>query len=439
MLSQHQRGLLPRHHAPDRRLDVAEDAARLLDAGPGRRADVHLELAGVDVGKEVLAHDSAEEQRAGHEQREHDQDHRRMPQARRQHTAIRLAERVEAALEPFVHPPEGIAPAGPAVAARVPSDLARQQVHDHRRHQRARQQIRRQDREDDRERHRDEQELHDAAEERHRHEHDADGERGDEGGHRDLLGPVEDRLAQWRAEAEVAVDVLDLHGRVVDEDPDRQREAAQRHQVDRVTEGAQRDERRQHGQRDRRGHDQRAAPAAEEDEDHEAGQARGQRAVLQHAVEGRAHEHGLIEERADVHLRRQSGAQGGQVGPDPVDDGERGGAFPLEHGEQDGAAPVLADDVLLDGEAVAHVRDVADVDHASAGALDGQVVEPRHGLRAAVEAHGVLAIADLRRAARQDEVLVDDRLDDLGGGHALAAQGLRIQVHHDLAHLAPVR
>ena len=56
-----------------------------------------------------------------------------------------------------------------------------------------------------------------------------------------------DRLAH----VEVAVDVLDLDRRVVDQDADRQRQPAERHDVDRLPQRAQHDDRAQDRQRDR--------------------------------------------------------------------------------------------------------------------------------------------------------------------------------------------
>ena len=55
---------------------------------------------------------------------------------------------------------------------------------------------------------------------------------------RDLLRAVEDRLLDRLALLEVPVDVLDLDRRVVDEDADGEREAAERHDVDRLAERA---------------------------------------------------------------------------------------------------------------------------------------------------------------------------------------------------------
>ena len=77
-----------------------------------------------------------------------------------------------------------------------------------------------------------EQVLGGAGQEDDGHEHDADAERGDEGGDGDLLRAVQNRAQQRLALAQVAVDVLDLDGGVVHQDADRQRQAAQRHHVD---------------------------------------------------------------------------------------------------------------------------------------------------------------------------------------------------------------
>jgi hypothetical protein len=65
-------------------------------------------------------------------------------------------------------------------------------------------------------------------------EDDADGRRGGERGDGDLPRDVEDGACELLPLATVAVDVLDLHRRVVDEHPDRQGEPAQRHQVERL-------------------------------------------------------------------------------------------------------------------------------------------------------------------------------------------------------------
>jgi hypothetical protein len=101
-----------------------------------------------------------------------------------------------------------------------------------RRHERPRQNVGGQHREDHRFGEWNEQILGDAGELEHRHEHDADRQRGDERRERDLLSAFEDGLLDLTAVLEMVVDVLDGHRRIVDEDADRQGKAAQRHDVD---------------------------------------------------------------------------------------------------------------------------------------------------------------------------------------------------------------
>jgi len=85
----------------------------------------------------------------------------------------------------------------------------------------------------------------------HRHEHDADAEQRDEGRCHDLMGAVHDRLLDRLALLEVVIDVFDRHGSVVNEDADRKREAAERHDVERLADRRQHDDRTHHRERDR--------------------------------------------------------------------------------------------------------------------------------------------------------------------------------------------
>ena len=122
-----------------------------------------------------------------------------------------------------------------------------------------------------------------------------------------------------------------------------------------------------------------------------------------------------------------------------LDDVERRGAAGLEHAHQHGALAVEAHDVGLRRVAVAHVRDVAHVDDGAVAGRDRQVVELVDRLGAGVERDEVLAVADLLRAGRQDQVLRADGIGDVVAGQALGAQRVRVEVDLDLALLAAVR
>ena len=125
----------------------------------------------------------------------------------------------------------------------MPLRVRLQQVLRHRRHQRARQHVGREHREHDRLGHRHEEVARDAGQEEHRHEDDADADRRDERRDRDLLRAVEDGRLERLALLQVPVDVLDRHRRVVHQDADRERQAAERHDVDRLAERAEDDDR----------------------------------------------------------------------------------------------------------------------------------------------------------------------------------------------------
>ena len=106
----------------------------------------------------------------------------------------------------------------------------------HGRHQRVRQDKGGEHREDDRLRHRLEQLAGDAAEIEEREPDDRDAERGDERRDDDLIGGVDDGLFQRLTHFDMAIDIFDHHGRIVDENADGQRQSAQGHDIDRLSE-----------------------------------------------------------------------------------------------------------------------------------------------------------------------------------------------------------
>ena len=155
-------------------------------------------------------------------------------------------------------------------------------------------------------------------------------------------------------------------------------------------------------------------------------------------LHGRLDEQRLVEQRRDLdvlrHALRRHRQQRAQVG----DDVQRGGAAVLEHRQQHAAHAVLAHDVGLRREAVAHVGHVAQV---GGGAVDGahrQVVQPGEHVGRAVHAHAVFGGAELGRARGQDQVLRVDRVHHVGRRQAARLQGLGVEVDRDQPVLAAV-
>ena len=111
---------------------------------------------------------------------------------------------------------------------------------------------------------------------------------------------VQHRRGDVRRVLHLHVHVLDRHRRLVDQDADRQRHAAQRHDVDRVARHPEPEQRPQQGQRDV-GHDDDHAPqVAEEQQDHQPGQARADQPLGGHALDRRHHGGRLVELEADL-------------------------------------------------------------------------------------------------------------------------------------------
>ncbi len=106
---------------------------------------------------------------------------------------------------------------------------------------------------------------------------------------------------------EVAVDVLDLHGRIVHQNADGQRQAAQGHDVDGLVQGVEHHERAENGKRNGDRDNQRGTPTAQEDQDHDGGEAGGDDGLADHAVDGAAHKDRLVRERVDAAVAAAAG------------------------------------------------------------------------------------------------------------------------------------
>ena len=145
-----------------------------------------------------------------------------------------------------------------------------------------------------------------AAELKHRREHDVEHEQRHEGRNDDLLCAVQNRRLDRFALLEVEKDVLERDCAFVDEHADRQRQPAQRHDVDGLAEHCDGRHREQDRQRDGDDDDQRGTPAAEEQQNHQAHQSGGQDGLAQHAKDRRFDEYRLITDRAHVQARRQA-------------------------------------------------------------------------------------------------------------------------------------
>ncbi len=192
------------------------------------------------------------------------------------------------------------------------------------------------------------------------------------------------------------------------------------------------------GQWNRDRDDEGRTPTAEEDEDHDCGQAAGDDGLALHPADGRFDEDRLVGDGPDLErggqLRRNQRQPRAHIG----DDVQRGCVARLQKGDERGPLPVDAHNVGLRRKAVAHIADVVDVDRRAVYSLDRQVVERRNRLRRAVGLDLIVDLAHLHIAGGQDDVLRAHRVHHVGSGEAIGLQLLGVDVHLHLALLAAV-
>ena len=187
--------------------------------------------------------------------------------------------------------------------------------------------------------------------------------------------------------------VLDLDSGVVHQDADGESQAAQGHDIDRLTQPVQQGQRSEDGKRNRDANDQGAAPAPQEEQDHQSGETGRNQRFPHHARDRGADEDGLVGERGNLQFRRNIGQDLRECILDRVDDRQGGGIAVPRDADQYAAPAVGAHDVVLYLEAVADLRHILDVDRRAIYRLDGQVVEVVHRDRAAVDADLVFGAA----------------------------------------------
>ena len=202
--------------------------------------------------------------------------------------------------------------------------------------------------------------------------------------------------------SKVIVDVLDRHRSVVDQNADRQRQAAQRHHVDRFAEPRQSSQREQYGERYLDQDNDRRAPTAEEGQDHQADQRCRERSLANDAEDCGFDEDRLIADRAQIEARRQAFLHAGQQRFDSLDDTECGSRSGLEDRHQDRARAVNAHEIGLRRRALMYEGDVVYVDDRAVDLLHRQVVDLVDRGGAGVKHHVPVELADLLVAGRQD-------------------------------------
>ena len=225
-------------------------------------------------------------------------------------------------------------------------------------HKGAGQQVGRDHREAHRQRQRHEQLAGCPAHEERGHEHRQHAQHRQQPRHGGQTVPLANRPRHGSVLAQLDVDVLDLDGGLVHENADRQGQATQRHQIDRMPADPQAHNRRHEGQGNVHDDDQRAPHVAEKDQHHQARQQGPQCAFVEQALHRPSHIRRLVELETDADVLGQLLLHLRQGALDFVDHAHRRRFRPLRRQDVDG--PAAVDQRIARGQ-VGGVLDGADV------------------------------------------------------------------------------
>ncbi len=206
------------------------------------------------------------------------------------------------------------------------------------------------------------QKFRHSRQEKHGHKHNADTNCGNKGRDRDLLGAIQNRLFHLLALRQVALDVFDFHGGIVNENADGEGQTAQGHDVDSLPQRTKHEDRDKDRKRDGDRDDNRGTPVAQEQQDHARGQDGSSQRFQYHPTDGCAHEQRLIEERGDIHFRRKVLRRNLSGMLHAFHNRDRRGDPHFQHRHERAPHTVHAHDVGLWREAIADVGNIAHID-----------------------------------------------------------------------------
>ncbi len=301
------------------------------------------------------------------------------------------------------------------------------------RHQRAREQEGRNHREADGEREWDEERLRDARHEKGRDEHRHDRQHRQESGHHHFTARIKNASRNRRSPAEMRMDVFDRDGALVDQNPDREREAAKRHDVDGLPGAPQRDNRGQQRKRDRQHHDQRAAPVAQEQQHHEAREQGSENRLPQHGLQCSGDVPRLVELVAHLDVVGHQRPEPFKIRLHLAHNRQRRSTGTFRDGNVDRSSSVHQG--IRRGN-VRAVADGAEVAHENRGPRTGanrqfqKIVDVRDHR---VHGRDSREVSDVHAAGGHDHVAGADGANHFLGRHPVRPQAIRIDANDDRA------
>ena len=262
---------------------------------------------------------------------------------------------------------------------------------------------------------------------------DGGGDRGSQDGERDFSSAFFGGDARRLTEFHVAEDVFEHDDAVVNEAGEGEGQTAEDHGVDGAAEGVGHQHTGQGGERNREHHGHGGARAAEEEQDHDAGEYQADPSFIDQLLEGELDEDGLIEDDGGF----ERGRNVDEVFDGffhAVDDGDGiAVAALLEDRDVDRALTIDAHDVVLQRAGVHRMADIGDQHGSVAHRLEGHLVHGLGGGKLAVRVNVEVFVPDAHIASGQNQVGAVHGLDHVAQAQVARLQLERIDVDLDLA------
>ena len=168
---------------------------------------------------------------------------------------------------------------------------------------------------------------------------------------------------------QIAFDILNRHRGIVNQNSHRQRQSAQRHDVDGLPQQAQHNHRTQNRERNRNRDDDGAPPASQEQQNHQARQHSGNHRFPDHAHHRAAHKRCLIADRRNLQRRGQSQLHLRQNIQNAAHHRKSRSRARFQYCHQHTAIAILPDNIRLRDAAVADAGHVMHINNHSVGRL----------------------------------------------------------------------
>ena len=235
----------------------------------------------------------------------------------------------------------------------------------------------------------------------------------------------------------MAFGVFDDDDGLVNQQPDRQRQTAERHRVQAFAGKVKPDERAETGEREREQHDEHRPETAEKNQHQQRRQNRADDGFINQVVDGFTHVKRLVHHHVEIDAF-DAFENGLELRLDAFDHRNRVRAGLAVDGDIDLPLAVHAHHVQLNLTGILHARDIANVSGRALADVEREVIQFLDGRHHAVGVDLIIERAELRVARRDHDVVIADGVDDIQRRQPARRRLFRVNVSQNATELPAI-